>query len=77
MTGGSTVSYLVRTPCVPVFLLAFIVPEAKGLQTSRGEVGSLLLHGGTLARSYSVSIEILKYRHASKPHLMPPNMTSC
>ena len=31
MNGRSTVSYLACAPCVPVLLLVFIGPEAKGI----------------------------------------------
>ena len=54
--GGSTVSYLARTPCVPVLLLISINSGSKGaFRLPGGDVGSLLLYVGTLARSYSVS----------------------
>ena len=52
MNGRSTVSYLVRTPRVPFFMLISIGLEAQ----ARGDVGSLPLYVGTFARSYSVLI---------------------
>ena len=39
MNGGSTASYLARTPCVPVFLFILIGPDAKGLSDFQGRRG--------------------------------------
>ena len=39
MNGKSTVSYLVRTPCIPFFLLILIGLEAKGLLAFQGRHG--------------------------------------
>ena len=56
MNGGSSVPYLARTPCIPLFCTsfcrggnrrAFRLPGAGG--------GSFPLYGGTFVRSYSVS----------------------
>ena len=41
MDGRSTVSYLVRTPRVPVFMLIVLGLEAKGLLAFQGRRGSL------------------------------------
>ena len=37
MDGGSAVSYLTRTPLVPLLMLSLIGLEAKGFKTSRGD----------------------------------------
>ena len=39
MNGGSTLSYLARTPRVPFFMLVFIGLEAKGLLDFQGRRG--------------------------------------
>ena len=56
MNGGSTASYLARTPCVPLFMLSLKGLEAKGLLDfqGRGEITSVDL--GTCPVSLSVSI---------------------
>ena len=51
INGGSAALYLVRAPRVPFFMYIFIGLEAKGFLTSRGNVGSLSLYGGTFGRS--------------------------
>ena len=56
MNGGSSAPYLVRTPCVPLFVLCFMGVETEGLLDYQGGWGSFPLYGGTFARSYSVSI---------------------
>ena len=39
MSGRSSVSYLVRTPCVPLLMLVLIGLEAKGLLDFHGRRG--------------------------------------
>ena len=39
MNGRSTVSYLMRAPRVPFFMLIFVGPEAKGLLAFQGRHG--------------------------------------
>ena len=39
MKGGSTASYLARTPRVPLFMLIFIGPGSKGLLDFQGRRG--------------------------------------
>ena len=53
--GGSTASYLARTPRIPLFVLVFIGLETKN---ARGGRGALLLYSGPFAWSYSVSKKV-------------------
>ena len=39
MNGGSSASYLARTPCVPLFSTCLIRVEAEGLLEYRGRAG--------------------------------------
>ena len=39
MNGGSTVSYLARTPCIPLLMLVLIGLETKGLLDFQGRHG--------------------------------------
>ena len=39
MNGGSSASYLARTPCVPFFVLCLIRVEAEGLLAFQGRAG--------------------------------------
>ena len=57
INGRSSVSYLARTPCVPLFCTSFNRVETEGLLDffTRGGRGSFPLYGGTSPRSYSVS----------------------
>ena len=58
MNGGSSASYLARTPCVPLFGTLFTKGgnrRAFRLPGRRGR-GSFPLYGGIFARSYSVAI---------------------
>ena len=55
MFGGSTMSYLARTPRIPLFVLIFIRLETKNVLDYQGRAGSTSLYSGLFARSYSVS----------------------
>ena len=56
MIGGSSVSYLARTPCVPLFCTSFNRGGNRGAFRLPGAGGgSFPLSGGTFARSYSAS----------------------
>ena len=55
MIGGSSASYLARTPCVPLFSALFSKAGNRRAFRLRGAGGgSFPLYGGTFARSYSV-----------------------
>ena len=71
--GGSTASYLACTPCTPLIVLTKItkVWKQRGFKTSRGDVGSLPLYGGTFVRSYSVSINAEALRRRAKRDATP------
>ena len=57
MIGGSSASYLARTPCVPLFSTLFSKAGNRRAFRLRGAGrGSFPLYGGTFARSYSVPI---------------------
>ena len=57
MNGGSSASYLARTPCVLLFSTLFDRGGNRRAFRLPGEGGDhVRLHGGTFARSYSVSI---------------------
>ena len=50
-------SYLARTPCVPLLrTLCFVGVETEGLLDYQEGRGSSPLYGGAFVRSYSVSI---------------------
>ena len=56
MIGGSSASYLARTPCVPLFCTSFNrVGKKERFRLPGAGGGSFPLCGGTFARSYSVS----------------------
>ena len=56
MIGGSSASYLARTPCVPLFCTSFNrVGNKERFRLPGAGGGSFPLCGGTFARSYSVS----------------------
>ena len=55
MIGGSSASYLARTPCVPLFCTLFTKAGNRRVFRLPGAGGgSFPLYGGTFARSYSV-----------------------
>ena len=59
MNGGSSVPYLARTPCVPLFSTLFIRGGNRRAFRLPGPGGeSFPLYGGTFARSYSASINV-------------------
>ena len=56
MIGGSSASYLARTPCVPLFCTLFNRGGNRRVFRLRGaDGGSFPLYGGTFAWSYSAS----------------------
>ena len=57
MNEGNTAMYLAHTPRALLFMHILIGLAANGLWTSRCDLGSLPLYGGTLVRSYLVSTQ--------------------
>ena len=63
MIGGSSTSYLARTPCVPLFSTLFSKPGNRRAFRLRGAgAGSFPLCSGTFARSYPVPISAILSR---------------
>ena len=70
MIGGSSVSYLARTPCVPLFSLCLIGVETEGLLDHQGRVGIISIVRWNL-RPVIFGVESATGFRRSKPPATP------